>query len=60
MNKYDSIATVTEVREYLWYKNKSINYDSSNHPRSQTLPVYKALNFAINIISKKKCILKRE
>lgn len=54
ISNYDSIATVTEVREYLWYKNKPINYDSSNHPRSQTLPVYQALNFAINIISKKK------
>lgn len=54
LNKHDSIATVTEVREYLWYKNKSVNYDSSNHPRSQTLPIYQALNFAINIISKKK------
>lgn len=52
--KYDSIASVTEVREYLWYKNKPINYDSSNHPRSQTLPIYNALNFAINIISTKK------
>ncbi len=55
-NKYDSITTVTKVQEYLWYKNKAINYDSSNHPRSQSLPKFNALNFAINIIEKKKML----
>lgn len=50
---YDSLATVNEVREYLWYQGKSINYNSNNHPRSQTLPIYYALNFAINIIDTK-------
>ena len=47
-----------EVREYLWYKNKSINYDSSNHP-DPSITVYKALNFASTLYLK-KCILKRE
>ena len=38
----------------MWYKGRAINYDNNNHPRSQTLPVYQALNFAVNIISKKQ------
>ena len=51
---YDSIATVTEVKEYLWFKNKAINYNPNNHPKSQSLPKYFALNFAVNIISTEK------
>jgi len=46
-----TLATVTSVKEYLWYKNKAINYNPRNHPRSQTLPNYLALNFAVNIVS---------
>ena len=48
-----TLATVTRVKEYLWHKNKAINYNPKNHPRSQTLPEYLALNFAINIVEKK-------
>ena len=55
---YDSVATVTEVKEYLWYKNKAINYNPKNHPKSQSLPEYLALNFAVNIISTK--IMRKE
>lgn len=51
--KNDSIATVTQVKEYLWYKKKPINYNPKNHPKSQNLPEYLALNFAVNIISTK-------
>ena len=28
-----------------------MNYNPKNHPRSQTLPEYVALNFAVNIVS---------
>ena len=48
-----SLASVTKVKEYLWYKNKALNYNPENHPRSQTLPDYLAINFAVNIIEKK-------
>ncbi len=48
--KFNSLASVTEIREYLWYKNKALNYNPKNHPRSQDLPSYLGLNFAINII----------
>ena len=46
----DSLTTVTEITEYLWDGNTAINYDPENHPRSQDLKSYHALNFAISII----------
>ena len=51
-NDYDCLASVKTIREYLWSKNKAINYDPLNHPRSQDLEALYALNFAINLISK--------
>lgn len=51
--EYKSLASVSLVKDYLWFKNKPINYDYLNHPKSQDLPKYFSLNFAINIISKK-------
>lgn len=47
---YDSLTTVNIVQEYLWSSDTAVNYDPSRHPRSQDLPVYHALNFAISII----------
>ena len=55
-NGYDSLATVEIIKKYLWYENKPINYDPSMHPRSQDLPDFMALNFAINIIKKNDMI----
>tara|TARA_B100001123_G_C15272461_1_gene1010837 strand:+ start:631 stop:1290 length:660 start_codon:yes stop_codon:yes gene_type:complete len=51
--KFDSLASVTQIKEYLWFKNKPINYNPKNHPSSQNLPEYLALNFAVNIVSTK-------
>ena len=48
-----TLASVTKVKEYLWYKNKALNYNPKNHPRSQTLPDYLAINFAVNIVERK-------
>ncbi len=47
---FDSLTTVSEIREYLWDGNTAVNYDPLSHPRSQDLKVYSALNFAISII----------
>ena len=57
--QHDSVVTVHSVREYLWQDGVSINYDSKNHPRSQDLPNIYALNFAVNVLSKKLMIEKR-
>ena len=48
--EFDSLTTVTRSQEYLWSENVAINYDPKSHPRSQDLPVYHSLNFAISII----------
>jgi CMP-N-acetylneuraminic acid synthetase len=53
-NKYDSFNTVTRVNDYLYSNNRPLNFCPSKTPNSQNLkPMFK-LNFAINIISKKK------
>ena len=57
--KYDSLATVTKFKKFLWMKNKSVNYIPSKMPRSQDLPEYYYLNFAVNILPK-KLILKKK
>ena len=51
-SKYDSLASVSTLHEYIWFEGGAINYDPHNHPRSQDLPDYHALNFAINILPK--------
>ena len=47
---YDSLASVSVLQEYMWYKGKAINYNPKNHPRSQDLKKIYALNFAICIV----------
>ena len=54
--KYDSLASVTEFKKFLWLKNKPINYKPQKMPISQDLPNFHYLNFAFNIIEKKKLI----
>ena len=57
--EYDSLTTVNVVREYLWFNGEAINYDPTKHPRSQDLPAYHALNFAISIIPRNLMIEKK-
>jgi len=57
--RYDSLATVNIIREYMWLNNKAINYDPKNHPRSQDLPEIFGLNFAACILPRKTMIEKR-
>lgn len=49
---YDSICTVQELKKFLWYQGKTINYDVNKMPRSQDLPDYHIIAFAINILPK--------
>lgn len=48
--RYDSVATVHAIREFLWEDGKALNYDPNNKPRSQDLPNIQALNYAIHIL----------
>ena len=47
---HDSITTVHEIQEYMWNSDGPVNYDPRYHPRSQDLPKYFGLNFAVSII----------
>lgn len=49
---YDSICTVQELKKFLWYQGNAINYDINKMPRSQDLPDYHIIAFAINILPK--------
>tara|TARA_Y100000992_G_C21239609_1_gene480026 strand:- start:515 stop:1180 length:666 start_codon:yes stop_codon:yes gene_type:complete len=53
-NKFDSINTVTEIKEFLFKDNKPINFKLSKTPNSQDLPNIVKLNFAINILKTSK------
>ena len=55
-NKYDSLVSCHDIKEFLYLDGKALNYDPENQPRSQDLPNIIALNFAISIISKKEMI----
>ena len=52
LKKHDSFNTVTEMKEYFYYKRKPLNFIPSKTPNSQELPELIKLNFAINIISR--------
>ena len=58
-SEFDSLTTVDAVQEYLWFENMPVNYNPGVHPRSQDLPVYQALNFAISIIPRDLMIANR-
>jgi CMP-N-acetylneuraminic acid synthetase len=47
LKKFNSLATVTVLKEYMW----TLNYNPNNHPRSQDLKKIFTLNFAVNIVS---------
>jgi len=54
--KYDSLNSSTLLKEFIFTDNLPINYDLRHQPRSQDLPDYFYLNFAINIILKETMI----
>lgn len=49
-NFFDSFNTVSDVKEFLFMKNKPINFNPVKTPNSQDLPNIFKLNFAINIL----------
>ena len=49
-NFFDSFNTVSDVKEFLFMKNKPMNFNPVKTPNSQDLPNIFKLNFAINIL----------
>jgi len=54
--KYDSFNSITNVKEFLYFKKKPINFNPKKSPNSQDLPDVVKLNFAINILKTKDMI----
>ncbi len=54
--EYDSFATVSNVKHFLWLDGEPINYKREFQPNSQDLPNIVSLNFGLNIISKENLI----
>ncbi len=55
--EYDSFATVSNVKHFLWLNNEPINYKREFQPNSQDLPNIVSLNFGLNLISKEMLLL---
>lgn len=55
-NSYDSLATVSKIKEFLWLGDNPINYERDKQPNSQNLPDINALNFGLNLISRESLI----
>ena len=53
-NKYGSINTVTPLQDFIYFKNKPLNFKESKAPKSQNINDVFKLNFAVNIISNKE------
>lgn len=52
----DSIASVSNIKEFMWLDGKAINYDPQHAPNSQDLPDIVALNFGCTVVSKNDLI----
>lgn len=55
-HKFDSLNSAHLIKEFMFRNNLPVNYDLRHQPRSQDLPDFYALNFAINIISRQTMI----
>ncbi|MDA7496616.1 acylneuraminate cytidylyltransferase family protein [Akkermansiaceae bacterium] len=48
-DEYDSLTTVTNVKDFLYWDGEAVNFDPKSKPRSQDLPNIVKLNHAISI-----------
>jgi len=57
---YDSVATVSDVKDFLYLDGKALNYDPENKPRSQDLPEIVKLNHVASVLERKTIIERRD
>ena len=48
----NSLMSIKKIKEYLWYKDKPINYNLDYAPNSQDLPDYFAPTFGVIIVNR--------
>lgn len=51
-NDCDSLMSVRVLKEFIWYKNKPLNYSLENTPNSQDLPEYIVPTFGLVIVNR--------
>lgn len=52
----DCVATVSQIKEFMWLDGKPVNYDPLHAPNSQNLPDVVALNFGATVVGKEDLI----
>ena len=57
-NDYDSMTSVSDVKNHLWLDGNPLNYDLRNVPNSQDLPEIVKLTYGITIVNRD--IMKKE
>ncbi len=57
---YDSIVTVSDVKEFLYLDGKPLNYDPRCKPRSQDLPEIVKLNHVASLINRDTMIAQKD
>lgn len=57
-NHYDSVTSVSDVKNHLWLDGNPLNYDLRNVPNSQDLPEIVKLTYGITIVDRE--IMRRE
>lgn len=55
-NNVDSLMSVKEIKDFLWFNNKPVNYELNNAPNSQNLPDYFCPTFGIVIVRREKML----
>jgi len=58
-NNCNSLMSVKEVREFLWFKDKPVNYSLDYAPNSQDLPDYFSPTFGLSIVNREAMIKSR-
>ena len=54
--KYDCLLSAYELKEYVFYKDKPVNFKPNPWPKSQDLVDMVALSFAINILKREDMV----
>jgi len=54
--EFESVVSVSDVKDHLWWDRKPVNYDPYNMPNSQDLPEVYKINYGFGIISAKNMV----
>ena len=55
----DSLMSVKDIKEFIWYKDKPVNYSLDYAPNSQDLPDYFAPTFGLILVNREAMLTSR-